>query len=383
MNVVAQNFEFKDDISNIFIGDVEVTSAGERAGGNIKLTLKNLETYKNIRNTTAVNDVLGEFYVSFKYNQTVLTPQFIPFTSTTNGPINIGYTVTQRVANDFSALIRAENFAKINGVLARNPYDSAILNKKSEYSHYWTVRLNARQATYNTITLEDKIAENSAPSQTVPETLEVLKGQFNPATYALMHADNITKPVEKLREGQDYTVTYNPSYSAFELKILNAQNFAYVVRYKSTTSLDGSQIGNTIKVKADDNYINARTIGSQQEFTVTQLSKLTDGGFITIDSANRLVIYKVDEVTLERLPGAIFEIRKPNGDELTLDPTDENGRTFNHVPFTPAEINGGTFTITEVQALKGYKIDTTPVTLNLNANGTSRTFKNKRLADVS
>lgn len=199
----------------------------------------------------------------------MLTPQFIPFTSTTNGPINIGYTVTQRVANDFSALIRAENFAKINGVLARNPYDSAILNKKSEYSHYWTVRLNARQATYNTITLEDKIAENSAPSQIVPETLEVLKGQFNPATYALMHADNITKPAEKLREGQDYTVTYNPSYSAFELKILNAQNFAYVVRYKSTPSLDGSQIGNTIKVEADDNYINARTIGSQQEFTVT------------------------------------------------------------------------------------------------------------------
>lgn len=40
MTVANQNFEFKDVDSNIFIGDVAVTSAGNRSGGSIKLTLK-------------------------------------------------------------------------------------------------------------------------------------------------------------------------------------------------------------------------------------------------------------------------------------------------------------------------------------------------------
>lgn len=209
-----------------------------------------------MHNTPSVNDVRGEFYVVFKYEDSVATPQFIDFNNAVNTLIRIGYTVTPRAANDFSALIEKENFVKINGVLTKNPYDSAILNKKGEYSHYWTVRLNARQATYNTLTLEDKIAENSAPSQIVP-------------------------------------------------------------------------------------------------------------------------------VTLERLPGAIFNIQKPNGDIVVLDSTDENGKTYNKVPFTAAEINAGNFVITEQTAPKGYKKDDTPISIKLTANGISRTVKNQRLADVS
>ena len=56
--------------------------------------------------------------------------------------------------------IAGENYAKIGGVIAKKPYNSAILGKNGDYSHNWTVRINTQQKTYNSpIVIKDVIPD--------------------------------------------------------------------------------------------------------------------------------------------------------------------------------------------------------------------------------
>lgn len=70
--------------------------------------------------------------------------------------------------------------------------------------------------------------------------------------------------------------------------------------------------------------------------------------------AGGLTVIKKDEKTGERIPGVQFEIRKMDGEIVGTCTTDENG-----VIYLP-EAENGWYTVTELKAADGYRLDDTP-----------------------
>lgn len=70
--------------------------------------------------------------------------------------------------------------------------------------------------------------------------------------------------------------------------------------------------------------------------------------------AGGLTVIKKDEKTGERIPGVQFEIRKMDGEIVGTRTTDENGVI--HLP----EAENGWYTVTELKAAEGYRLDDTP-----------------------
>ena len=70
--------------------------------------------------------------------------------------------------------------------------------------------------------------------------------------------------------------------------------------------------------------------------------------------AGGLTVIKKDEKTGERIPGVQFEIRKMDGEIVGTCTTDENGVI--HLP----EAENGWYTVTELKAAEGYRLDDTP-----------------------
>ena len=70
--------------------------------------------------------------------------------------------------------------------------------------------------------------------------------------------------------------------------------------------------------------------------------------------AGGLTVIKKDEKTGERIPGVQFEIRKMDGEIVGTYTTDENG-----VIYLP-EAENGWYTVTELKAAEGYRLDNTP-----------------------
>lgn len=70
--------------------------------------------------------------------------------------------------------------------------------------------------------------------------------------------------------------------------------------------------------------------------------------------AGGLTVIKKDEKTGERIPGVQFEIRKMDGEIVGTFTTDENG-----VIYLPGAENGW-YTVTELKAAEGYRLDDTP-----------------------
>lgn len=70
--------------------------------------------------------------------------------------------------------------------------------------------------------------------------------------------------------------------------------------------------------------------------------------------AGGLTVIKKDEKTGERIPGVQFEIRKMDSEIVGTFTTDENG-----VIYLP-EVENGWYTVTELKAAEGYRLDDTP-----------------------
>lgn len=360
-----------DPETGIEIGDVVITSNGDNAGGRATITLKNLDQYLTAKNGTVVENVKGKFFVIFSV-KTAQNATPANFADVTGGK-TFNVTVEERKATDNSEVVGRENLAKYGGVLNEANWDSQILNKQGNYWHKWRVRLNASGKTFDQLTLHDKVADFGGPMQFLPD----------PKFFTVTAGDGIdqgwqlTNPVV-LTPGVDYTVTYNASYTAFDLVIHNPGNRRFMVDYSTSAPADGSTIANIVSVTANGQALPISDIHTTTEITVERLSKIQTGASISIDTAGRLTIYKVDEQTRQPLGGAIFKLTKPNGEVMMLPATDPTtGRTQSEF-ITDQEINAGQFKLEEVTAPSGYHLDTTVRDLTLSTKGTVRTITNKK-----
>jgi len=358
-------FTLTDNETQVQLGAAKMTSNGSGKGGLITVTIQNLADYKA---KTTASGVRGSFFFDFQATTVGADQDWNYKPEETQGAMSHKVTINERKQNSFSTA--GENYAKIGGVIAKKPYNSAILGKSGDYSHNWTVRINTQQKTYNSpIVIKDVIPDSSAPMQFVPEQLVLRQGEYTQSLSSI--ANSVI-----LKEGQDYTVAYNDTYTEFTLTINNPGNRAFMLNYMTTSPADGSLVSNTAEMEVDNTKLPFRDDRpGQTSSTVERSSRITEGGVITADISNSLVLYKQDSKTGKMLEGAVFKVTTPSGQEITLPPTDANGRVSTQ-PFSSEEIKKGQFTVEEVTAPEGYVLDSNPMKVTIKADGAVKTVKN-------
>ena len=372
-----------DGVTNIQVGTAVVSSNGPSQGGKVTITLQNLSAYLAATGGDQVQGVKGTFFVDFFVAQEVTNQTWTYPSSETATTITHKFSAAAAPPVDYSGVIGVENYAKISGVLTKKPYNSVELGKSGTYVHPWHVRLNTRQATYSTpLVMNDKISETGGPMQFIPSTLKVNAGYYSPTSFAFVASASLVA-------GRDYIIEYNSAYTEYKLTILHPSSFiagnglpaAFQVLYDTTSPADGSMVGNIISASNNDTPITYRTDNQQLFYQADRSSRISEGGTIVLDTANRLVIYKQDAETGATLAGAIFKLTTPSGREILLPPTDSNGRTYSEA-FSSAEIAQGEFTITEMTAPSGYKLLTDPIKVRIGSTGTFRVIKNTKIDPV-
>ena len=358
-------FTLTDNETQVQLGAAKMTSNGSGKGGLITVTIQNLADYKS---KTTASGVRGSFFFDFQATTVGADQDWNYKPEETQGAMSHKVTINERKQSSFSTA--GENYAKIGGVIAKKPYNSAILGKSGDYSHNWTVRINTQQKTYNSpIVIKDVIPDSSAPMQFVPEQLVLRQGEYTQSLSSI--ANSVI-----LKEGQDYTVAYNDTYTEFTLTINNPGNRAFMLNYMTTSPADGSLVSNTAEMEVDNEKLPFRDDRpGQTSSTVERSSRITEGGVITADISNSLVLYKQDSKTGKMLEGAVFKVTTPSGEEITLPPTDANGRVSTQ-PFSSEEIKKGQFTVEEVTAPEGYVLDSNPMKVTIKADGAVKTVKN-------
>lgn len=358
-------FTLTDNETQVQLGAAKMTSNGSGKGGLITVTIQNLADYKS---KTTASGVRGSFFFDFQATTVGADQDWNYKPEETQGAMSHKVTINERKQSSFSTA--GENYAKIGGVIAKKPYNSAILGKSGDYSHNWTVRINTQQRTYNSpIVIKDVIPDSSAPMQFVPEQFVLRQGEY---TQSLSSIANYVI----LKEGQDYTVAYNDTYTEFTITINNPGNRAFMLNYMTTSPADGSLVSNTAEMEVDNTKLPFRDDRpGQTSSTVERSSRITEGGVITADISNSLVLYKQDSKTGKMLEGAVFKVTTPSGQEITLPPTDANGRVSTQ-PFSSEEIKKGQFTVEEVTAPEGYVLDSNPMKVTIKADGAVKTVKN-------
>lgn len=358
-------FTLTDNETQVQLGAAKMTSNGSGKGGLITVTIQNLADYKS---KTTASGVRGSFFFDFQATTVGADQDWNYNPEETQGAMSHKVTINERKQSSFSTA--GENYAKIGGVIAKKPYNSAILGKSGDYSHNWTVRINTQQKTYNSpIVIKDVIPDSSAPMQFVPEQFVLRQGEYTQSLSSI--ANSVI-----LKEGQDYTVAYNDTYTEFTLTINNPGNRAFMLNYMTTSPADGSLVSNTAEMEVDNTKLPFRDDRpGQTSSTVERSSRITEGGVITADISNSLVLYKQDSKTGKMLEGAVFKVTTPSGEEITLPPTDANGRVSTQ-PFSSEEIKKGQFTVEEVTAPEGYVLDSNPMKVTIKAEGAVKTIKN-------
>ena len=358
-------FTLTDNETQVQLGAAKMTSNGSGKGGLITVTIQNLADYKA---KTTASGVRGSFFFDFQATTVGADQDWNYKPEETQGAMSHKVTINERKQSSFSTA--GENYAKIGGVIAKKPYNSAILGKSGDYSHNWTVRINTQQKTYNSpIVIKDVIPDSSAPMQFVPEQFVLRQGEYTQSLSSI--ANSVI-----LKEGQDYTVAYNDTYTEFTITINNPGNRAFMLNYMTTSPADGSLVSNTAEMEVDNTKLPFRDDRpGQTSSTVERSSRITEGGVITADISNSLVLYKQDSKTGKMLEGAVFKVTTPSGQEITLPPTDANGRVSTQ-PFSSEEIKKGQFTVEEVTAPEGYILDSNPMKVTIKADGAVKTVKN-------
>ncbi|EUB26910.1 pilin isopeptide linkage domain protein [Streptococcus sp. BS21] len=380
LTVENKTFDITDKSTGVAVASANVVSSGKNAGGKVTMTLQNLKAYLAKKGGTQVNDVSGTFYTGFSIRQDTSKTTITYPTTETKDKITHVIKSKKPSTPDYGNEVGVTNFAKVNGIITKEHWESKLLNKSGEYHHPFIIRVNDRQASYNTLEIHDSILEDGySPAQFVPESLEIKYGYYDKR-----YSFHDEKP---MKEGVDYTVEWNDSYTDFKIKISNASSkkasngkpASFRITYKTTAPGDGTKIGNSAEVKGDDVPLSSRTDETKTKLIVSRNSQITDGGTIQLKTGYRITLYKVDEKTLDRLVGAKFKITPPSGATATEETvtTNADGVAQSSV-YSEDDVKKGNFTVTEIEAPKGYELDSTPFEVTVGKDGVIKTVKNKR-----
>lgn len=379
LTVRNETFDLKDKETDLVIGETQIVSNGNNNGGKATITLKNLKTYLEKKGGYQVQNVKGNFFVGFS-SKNELSNETLRFDKTeTINEITHQIKVKRGEASDYSEGIGRANFSKYHGLIYKEDWTSSALNKSGQYLHSWYVRANPKQAAYNKIEIHDWVDPNASPMQMIPETFSVTAGWYDQYYYL--------KDEVVLEAGKDYQVKWNDSYTEFTLTINNASSIlakngkpaAFRINYKTSAPADGTQVQNNAEMKGDDQILTYDDYSNKTVVKQIGNSVVASGGTIQLETGYRIILYKVDELTHDRLKGAKFKITPPAGatakEEIVT--TNDNGIAESSI-YSESDIKKGNFTVTEIEAPEGYELNPTPFEMTVGQDGAIKTVTNKR-----
>ena len=379
LTVRNETFDLKDKETDLVIGETQIVSNGDNNGGKATITLKNLKTYLEKKGGYQVQNVKGNFFVGFS-SKNELSNETLRFDKTeTINEITHQIKVKKGDTADYSEGIGRANFNKYHGLIYKEDWTSKALNKSGKYLHSWYVRVNPKQAAYNKIEIHDWVDPNASPMQMIPETFSVTAGWYDQYYYL--------KDEMVLEAGKDYQVKWNDSYTEFTLTINNASSIlakngkpaAFRINYKTSAPADGTQVQNNAEMKGDDQILTYDDYSNKTVVKQIGNSVITSGGTIQLETAYRIILYKVDELTHDRLKGAKFKITPPAGatakEEIVT--TNDDGIAESSI-YSESDIKKGNFTVTEIEAPEGYELNSTPFEMTVGQDGAIKTVTNKR-----
>ena len=379
LTVRNESFDLKDKETDLVIGETQIVSNGDNNGGKATITLKNLKTYLEKKGGYQVQNVKGNFFVGFS-SKNELSNETLRFDKTeTINEITHQIKVKRGEASDYSEGIGRANFSKYHGLIYKEDWTSSALNKSGQYLHSWYVRANPKQAAYNKIEIHDWVDPNASPMQMIPETFKVTAGWYDKSYY---FKDEVV-----LEAGKDYQVSWNESYTDFTLTINNASSIvakngkpaAFRINYKTSAPADGTQVQNNAEMKGDDQILTYDDYSNKTVVKQIGNSVVASGGTIQLETGYRIILYKVDELTHDRLKGAKFKITPPAGatakEEIVT--TNDDGIAESSI-YSESDIKKGNFTVTEVEAPEGYELNPTPFEMTVGQDGAIKTVTNKR-----
>lgn len=379
LTVRNETFDLKDKETDLVIGETQIVSNGDNNGGKATITLKNLKAYLEKKGGYQVQNVKGNFFVGFS-SKNELSNETLRFDKTeTINEITHQIKVKRGEASDYSEGIGRANFSKYHGLIYKEDWTSSALNKSGQYLHSWYVRANPKQAAYNKIEIHDWVDPNASPMQMIPETFKVTAGWYDKSYY---FKDEVV-----LEAGKDYQVSWNESYTDFTLTINNASSIvakngkpaAFRINYKTSAPADGTKVQNNAEMKGDDQILTYDDYSNKTVVKQIGNSVVASGGTIQLETGYRIILYKVDELTHDRLKGAKFKITPPAGatakEEIVT--TNDDGIAESSI-YSESDIKKGNFTVTEVQAPEGYELNPTPFEMTVGQDGAIKTVTNKR-----
>lgn len=379
LTVRNETFDLKDKETDLVIGETQIVSNGDNNGGKATITLKNLKTYLEKKGGYQVQNVKGNFFVGFS-SKNELSNETLRFDKTeTINEITHQIKVKKGDTADYSEGIGRANFNKYHGLIYKEDWTSKALNKSGKYLHSWYVRVNPKQAAYNKIEIHDWVDPNASPMQMIPETFSVTAGWYDQYYY---FKDEVV-----LEAGKGYQVKWNDSYTEFTLTINNASSIlakngkpaAFRINYKTSAPADGTQVQNNAEMKGDDQILTYDDYSNKTVVKQIGNSVVASGGTIQLETGYRIILYKVDELTHDRLKGAKFKITPPAGatakEEIVT--TNDNGIAESSI-YSESDIKKGNFTVTEIEAPEGYELNPTPFEMTVGQDGAIKTVTNKR-----
>ena len=194
------------------------------------------------------------------------------------------------------------------------------------------------------------------PGYTIDEASRTQTVVVNPNDTQTLHFTNTpstTLVIEKYIEGtttplKGVTFLVTDSSGA----VVGRSNGEFITDENGRVVIHDLEPGTTVtarEVKTVDGFV----LDSSPKSILIKAGEVQTLRFYNV-RAGGLTVIKKDEKTGERIPGVQFEIRKMDGEIVGTCTTDENGVI--HLP----EAENGWYTVTELKAAEGYRLDDTP-----------------------
>ena len=194
------------------------------------------------------------------------------------------------------------------------------------------------------------------PGYTIDEASRTQTVVVNPNDTQTLHFTNTpstTLVIEKYIEGtttplKGVTFLVTDSSGA----VVGRSNGEFITDENGRVVIHDLEPGTTVtarEVKTVDGFV----LDSSPKSILIKAGEVQTLRFYNV-RAGGLTVIKKDEKTGERIPGVQFEIRKMDGEIVGAYTTDENG-----VIYLP-EAENGWYTVTELKAAEGYRLDDTP-----------------------
>lgn len=220
------------------------------------------------------------------------------------------------------------------------------INENDDNIIDWVLRVNYKGEQLYNITITDMISKGH---EFVDGSLELYKGYTNHRTGNI---DNQTKVPLK------YPVNFSSSPSGFKLKLYN-ESETYTLYYQTK-----------IVDKSISDFRNKATLEAYNKKPIIKeimVKDFSSGGGASGDLKKykgKLKLIKQDKTTGELLEGAVFELINDENKVVTTLTTNRKGEAITN------EVLGGIYTLKEIKAPKGYKIEleSEEITLNFKEN---------------